>query len=132
MKAEAKFRFIYENSALDDLFLRCGGNVELATFGGTFWWDVLVETDGWKFEQNKITGHVRILNPSGIRKAWGKMRSIDNAMDVVISRIRSERYARRHDVAVMARMEKLQLLLEKGLITEEEFEQKRSAILDEV
>ena len=35
------------------------------------WWDTLAETNGWKLQRNKVTGHGRIINPQKVRKAWG-------------------------------------------------------------
>lgn len=45
-------------------------NLPLPTMGGEIWWDS-VEVDGWKIQQHKLTGHCRILDPKGVRQAYG-------------------------------------------------------------
>lgn len=45
-------------------------NIETSTMGGKYHWDSAV-IDGWKIQQNKYTGHCRILDPDDKRCAWG-------------------------------------------------------------
>ena len=45
--------------------------VEGKVMDAGFWWDTLAETNGWKLQRNKVTGHGRIINPQKVRKAWG-------------------------------------------------------------
>ena len=45
--------------------------VEGKVMDAGFWWDTLAETNGWKLQRNKVTGHGRIINPEKVRKAWG-------------------------------------------------------------
>ncbi len=53
----------------------------LPTFEGRvtdsgLWWDTLAETNGWKLQRNKVTGHGRIIDPQKVRKAWGKVEDL--------------------------------------------------------
>lgn len=45
-------------------------NWPIQTGGGHLWWDTLDTKHGWKLQQNKVTGHYRILDPEDIRQAW--------------------------------------------------------------
>ena len=45
--------------------------VEGEVMDSGLWWDTLAETNGWKLQRNKVTGHGRIINPQKVRKAWG-------------------------------------------------------------
>ncbi|MCG5525877.1 SHOCT domain-containing protein [Ectothiorhodospira haloalkaliphila] len=136
MKIEDKFRKIHEENALDDLVRQARANVELGTLGGKFFWATLLEIDGWKLQKNQLTSHVRILNPSNIRKAWGSTHRMHEMMDVVLSQLQASDFISRkkptHDDPIIARMERLQALYEKGLITEAEYERKRMILLGEL
>ena len=46
-------------------------NIPLPVVDGQVFWDVLAERNGYRLEQNKITGHCRILDEHSIRVAWG-------------------------------------------------------------
>ena len=46
-------------------------NLEVKVMDAGVWWDLLEETNGWKLERNKVTGHCRILDPEKKRRAWG-------------------------------------------------------------
>ena len=47
--------------------------VEGKVMDSGFWWDTLAETNGWKLQRNKVTGHGRIIDPGKVRKAWGSV-----------------------------------------------------------
>ena len=47
--------------------------VEGKVMDAGFWWDTLAETNGWKLQRNKVTGHGRIIDPGKVRKAWGSV-----------------------------------------------------------
>jgi|TARA_A100001518_G_scaffold1944_1_gene1864 hypothetical protein len=133
LNTKEKFLFICDNHALDELIHNCSGNVDFATMGGNMWWNIIAENAGWKLQQNKLTNHVRILNPSNIRKAWTSKQTMIDTMDLVISKIRSQQYVTdKKDDPLIARMQKLSLLLEKGLITKSEYDAKKQAMLDEI
>lgn len=46
-------------------------NIPFPTMGGEVMWLNLVDVNGWRVQQNSITKHCRILDPSNIRRAWG-------------------------------------------------------------
>ena len=46
-------------------------NLETGVGDKEIFWETIRSHDGWKCQQNKITGHYRIINPKKIRKAWG-------------------------------------------------------------
>lgn len=45
-------------------------NWPIQTAGGHVFWDTLEIKNGWKLQENKLTGHYRILDPEDIRQAW--------------------------------------------------------------
>ncbi len=47
-------------------------NVDFPTAGGTVWWDALDSYKGWILQQNQASGHCRIIDNSGVRRAWGR------------------------------------------------------------
>ena len=47
------------------------------------WWDTLAETNGWKLQRNKVTGHGRIINPQKVRKAWGTVEDMTRSFEKV-------------------------------------------------
>lgn len=63
-------------------------NIDFPTAGGQVLWTELAEYHGWRFQENDITKHVRLLDPSNIRKAWGKRRQlVDYCRSFLISRL---------------------------------------------
>lgn len=137
MNLEDKFRLIYEKNALDDLIDLERSNIDFATAGGTTFWSTLVEIDGWKLQQHFMTKHLRLLNPSNIRKAWGGKHHMNEIMDTVISKIQASEFVGeqkkdKSDDPIVKRLERLQELFNRGLVSEEEFDKKRSDILSSV
>lgn len=46
-------------------------NVPLSTAGGKTAWNTLAQWWGWRVQEHKLTGHIRILDPGNVRQAWG-------------------------------------------------------------
>jgi hypothetical protein len=46
-------------------------NFRMPTAGGKVWWYTLESKNGFKLQQNKNTGHYRILDPADYRIDWG-------------------------------------------------------------
>ena len=135
MDLAEKFRLIYERNAMDELVAQGRGNIELGTFGGKTFWTLLAEANGWKLQQNNFTKHIRLLNPSNTRKAWGSYHRIDEMMDTVIARLQSSSFIEQKNQSndpVVQRLERLQSMFDKGLVSEAEFEMKRSQLLNEI
>lgn len=72
-------------------------NLPLPTMGGEVWWHS-VEVDGWKIQQHKLTKHCRILDPDGIRRAYGSEEQIASMFPKYlqeqqrIAQVRDKRY----------------------------------------
>jgi len=58
-------------------------NIFTRTLGGKFFWDNICESAGWKFQQNKLNGQCRIIDPGNVRRAWGAEKDIVRAIDEV-------------------------------------------------
>ena len=52
-------------------------NLKLPTLGGKQIWTDHVWRDGWSVQQNVMTGHWRVLDPSNVRHAWGSRAACD-------------------------------------------------------
>jgi len=46
-------------------------NLPLPTIGGAQLWTDLTHRSGFRVQQNAVTGHCRVLDPSNIRRGWG-------------------------------------------------------------
>ena len=57
--------------------------VEGKVLDSGFWWDTLAETNGWKLQRNKVTGHGRIIDPGKVRKAWGGVEEMEKSFEKV-------------------------------------------------
>ena len=51
--------------------IQCNMNAEMKTKGGKLWWNNIAEFGSWKFQQNKVSKHVRLLDELDNRRAWG-------------------------------------------------------------
>lgn len=124
------FNSIVESPKLiENLISFLGGdmlNIEFPTVGGKFFWKDVFEHNGWRLQQNKITGHCRILNPTDSRVAWGSYKSMKDSMEKVIHK---EEFKKEEYLKVL---EKLQDLKERGIITEDEFNRKKKEILSKI
>ena len=64
--------------------------VETKVMDAGFWWDTLVETNGWKLQRNKVTGHGRIIDPGKTRKAWGGVEEMKRSFEKVRGQVKKE------------------------------------------
>jgi hypothetical protein len=48
----------------------------MPTLGGCVFWNDVGEIEGWRMQQNILTGHWRLLDPRNIRFAWGTNRKM--------------------------------------------------------
>ena len=58
-------------------------NADFPTLGGYFWWYEIDSQDGWRLQQNALFGHCRILDASGTRRAWGRLKNLRAAFEKV-------------------------------------------------
>ena len=72
-------------------------NLPTPTLGGRQFWTDYQWNDGWRIQQNAITGHWRLLSPNRIRHAWGSRAACDAARRTRIRR--QVRRCRRRDRA---------------------------------
>ena len=61
-------------------------NIELPTLGGLIFWNNLVESNGWRIQQNKITGHCRVLDSDNVRRAWGGEKEIMDFFNKIVEK----------------------------------------------
>lgn len=55
-------------------------NLPLPTLGGRQLWTDHLWNDGWRLQQNAITGHWRLISPANVRYAWGSRAACEQAM----------------------------------------------------
>lgn len=61
-------------------------NLPTKTMGGTIFWTTIAEVNGYKFQQNRISCHARIIDNNNVRLAWGSMAEMKEAMNIVIQK----------------------------------------------
>lgn len=61
-------------------------NIELPTLGGLIFWNDLAESNGWRVQQNIITGHCRVLDPDNVRHAWGGVKDIMDFFNKIVEK----------------------------------------------
>jgi hypothetical protein len=111
-------------------------NIESPTMGGQVFWDTLTSYKGWRLQKNKLTGHCRLLDPNDIRKAWGSFSSMTDAFERLLSN-EQELLSEGQTVYLEApnntdipnQIRQLGELLKDGLLTQEEFNQKKKELL---
>lgn len=112
-------------------------NVESPTMGGNVFWDTITSYEGWRLQKNKLTGHCRLLDPHDIRKAWGSFSAMSDAFERLIS-FEQESLSEGQTVYLEAstninipnQIRQLGELMKEGLITQQEFEQKKRELLN--
>ena len=63
-------------------------NIDLPTAGGEVFWKELAEYHGWRFQENNITRHIRLIDPANFRRAWGRRRQlVDYCRSFLISQL---------------------------------------------
>ena len=56
-------------------------NTASQTMGGEIFWHTISNVDGWRLQENFISGTCRILDPQDCRQAWGEKRAILKAFE---------------------------------------------------
>lgn len=55
-------------------------NLPLPTLGGKQWWGDIQITAAWRIQQHTVTGHCRLLDARGVRRAWGSLAACQRAL----------------------------------------------------
>ncbi len=66
------------------------GNIEMDVTDAKIWWSNLLSCEGWQLQMNNVTGHCRILDTSGIRRAYGRRERMENAFTKVVRQLIGE------------------------------------------
>ena len=111
-------------------------NVESSTMGGKVFQDTITSHEGWRLQKNKLTGHCRLLDPNDVRKAWGSFSAMSDAFEWLIG-IEQESLNEgqtvyleaSNNVIIPNQIRQLGELMKEGLITQQEFEQKKKELL---
>ncbi|MEZ0300214.1 MAG: hypothetical protein ACAI35_27475 [Candidatus Methylacidiphilales bacterium] len=84
--AQAFAAFIQDPEIVGRLLEKAGKmpNLQMPTMGGKFFWTNLVEHDGWRLQKHNLLGNCRILNPDGVRLAWGGETAMIKLMESLI------------------------------------------------
>jgi hypothetical protein len=56
-------------------------NLRSPTLGGKQFWTDHLWRQGWRIQQNALTGHWRLLDPQNVRHAWGSRMACAEALD---------------------------------------------------
>lgn len=73
-------------------------NVKLPTLGGKQFWTDHRWDDGWRLQENAITGHWRVLSPSNTRFGWGTREACEQ---VFLKHVASNRIPDTHVVVLL-------------------------------
>lgn len=106
-------------------------NIPTKTMGGNVMWTTLAEVKGLKLQQNQITHHARILNADNVRVAWGTV----NGMQKAIRRLAniSEQLIDEKAISeIEPELLSMKSLLDKGILTQEEFDTQKRRILSKI
>lgn len=106
-------------------------NIPFPTLGGLVFWNNIAECNGWKFQQNMITHHARILDKDDVRIAWGTVDEMGELMEKMISYLQKKRNLEKNqNLIAMEEIKSLKELLDIGAITQEEFKTKKEELLN--
>jgi hypothetical protein len=56
-------------------------NLQLPTAGGKQFWTDHTWRDGWRIQQNAVTGHWRLLDQGNVRRTWGSRAACEQMLD---------------------------------------------------
>lgn len=108
-------------------------NIPFPTMGGVLFWRNIVEFNGWKFQQNMITQHTRILDSNDVRIAWGTVDEMSRIMEKMTEHLRAKKSLEKHEnFCIMETIKKLKELLDMGAITQEEYKSKKAELMKSI
>ena len=111
-------------------------NIETSTMGGAVFWEDLSNLDGWRIQRNKLIGNCRILDPNDVRKAWGGEKAVRKAFEYLIENYSSSSTSEKNnsfnpeDIPKLIR--EISELKDQGIITEDEFQEKKKKLLNQI
>lgn len=112
-------------------------NIPFPTMGGEVFWNTLASFNGWRLQQNMLTHHARILDPEDIRRAWGTINGMEKAMNRMVSSLK--KYQREEQDLLESRskqaeeqLKRIKMLLDAGILTKEEYEEKKKEYLKDL
>lgn len=111
-------------------------NIPLPTMGGHIWWNDIISVNGWRMQQNYVTRHARILDKNDVRIAWGTVNGMYKTLDRLVNALHryqedsEEVYSKR--IYAMEELKKLKELLDLGIITENEYQEKKKKIIKDI
>ena len=112
-------------------------NIKMPTMGGEVCWNTLATFNGYKLQQNHVTRHARILDKNNCRVAWGTVNGMEMAMNRIVEL--SEKYTEDGKLRpqksindVKDELETLKQLLDDGILTQSEFEERKKKVLAQV
>ncbi len=59
-------------------------NINAPTLGGTQFWTSHTWRDGWRIQQNSVTGHWRLVDAENIRHAWGNRSACEDKLNELL------------------------------------------------
>lgn len=98
-------------------------NIDFPSAGGKVFWNTLEENSGWKLQQNKMTGHCRLLDPNDLRKAWGSEEAMSNALKRFNEKFGqvNQQVANPLSEDTIEKLSVIAQMFKDGILTEEEF-----------
>lgn len=108
-------------------------NIPFPTMGGLLFWRNIAEFNGWKFQQNMITQHARILDSDDVRIAWGTVDEMSRIMEKMIAHVRAKKnLEKQENLCIMETIKKLKEVLDVGAITHEEYKAKKDELMSKI
>lgn len=108
-------------------------NIPFPTMGGLLFWRNIAEFNGWKFQQNMITQHARILDSDDVRIAWGTVDEMSRIMEKMIAHVRAKKnLEKQENLCIMETIKKMKEVLDVGAITHEEYKAKKDELMSKI
>ena len=108
-------------------------NFKLPVMDGGVFWNDIVECDGLRLQQNTVTKSARIIDSERVRVAWGTYNGMKMMIDRLYKEFVPEPYGTHSDrMGALNELEKIKELLDKKIITVDEFEEKKLKIMKRV
>ena len=108
-------------------------NIPFPTMGGLVFWRNIAECNGWKFQQNMLTQHARILDSNDVRIAWGTVDEMSSIMEKMTAHLKAKKDLEKHEnLNILETIRKLKELLDSGAITQDEYKSKKAELMSKI